>query len=49
MGLGLKAILMGADPRDVEGLWERMYVGSAMTGRRGLGICAMGALDMKIS
>jgi L-rhamnonate dehydratase len=48
MGLGLKAILMGADPRDVEGLWERMYVGSAMTGRRGLGICAMGALDMAL-
>ena len=24
-------------PRDVEGLWERMYAGSAMTGRRGLG------------
>jgi L-alanine-DL-glutamate epimerase-like enolase superfamily enzyme len=48
MGLGLKEILMGADPRDVEGLWERMYVGSAMTGRRGLGICAMGALDMAL-
>ena len=48
MGVGLKEILMGSDPRDVEGLWERMYVGSAMTGRRGLGICAMGALDMAL-
>ncbi len=48
MGLGLKEMLVGADPRDVEGLWERMYVGSAMTGRRGLGICAMGALDMAL-
>ncbi|WP_119461105.1 mandelate racemase/muconate lactonizing enzyme family protein [Rhodospirillaceae bacterium SYSU D60014] len=48
MGLGLKEMLIGADPRDVEGLWERMYVGSAMTGRRGLGICAMGALDMAL-
>ena len=37
MGLGLKEMLIGADPRDVEGLWERMYTGSAMTGRRGLG------------
>jgi L-rhamnonate dehydratase len=27
-------------------LWEKMYMGSLMTGRRGLGICAMGALDM---
>ena len=48
MGLGLKERLIGADPRDIEGLWERMYTGSAMTGRRGLGICAMGALDMAL-
>lgn len=48
MGLGLKEMLIGQDPRDVEGLWERMYAGSAMTGRRGLGICAMGALDMAL-
>jgi len=48
MGVGLKEILMGADPLDVEGLWEKMYTGSAMTGRRGLGICAMGALDMAL-
>lgn len=48
MGLGLKEILIGADPSDVEGLWEQMYTGSAMTGRRGLGICAIGALDMAL-
>ena len=48
MGLGLKEMLIGQDPRDVESLWERMYTGSAMTGRRGLGICAMGALDMAL-
>jgi len=48
MGLGLKEMLLGADPGDVEGLWERMYTGSAMTGRRGLGICAIGALDMAL-
>jgi L-rhamnonate dehydratase len=48
MGLGLKEMLVGADPTDVEGLWERMYAGSAMTGRRGLGICAIGALDMAL-
>lgn len=46
MGLGLKEMLLGQDPRCPEALWERMYIGSAMTGRRGLGICAMGALDM---
>jgi L-alanine-DL-glutamate epimerase-like enolase superfamily enzyme len=27
MGLGLKEMLIGADPRDIEGLWERMYTG----------------------
>lgn len=48
MGLGLTDMLIGADPTDVEGLWEKMYTGSAMTGRRGLGICAMGALDMAL-
>ena len=48
MGLGLKEMLVGADPSDVEGLWERLYTGSAMTGRRGLGICAIGALDMAL-
>ena len=48
MGLGLTEMLIGADPSDVEGLWEKMYRGSAMTGRRGLGICAIGALDMAL-
>ena len=48
MGLGLTEMLIGQDPRDVEGLWEKMYAGSAMTGRRGLGICAMGALDIAL-
>jgi L-rhamnonate dehydratase len=48
MGLGLSEMLVGQDPTDVEGLWEKMYFGSAMTGRRGLGICAMGALDMAL-
>lgn len=48
MGLGLREMLLDADPLDVEGLWERMYEGSAMTGRRGLGICGIGALDMAL-
>jgi len=48
MGLGLKEMLVGQDPLQPEMLWERMYIGSAMTGRRGLGICAMGALDMAL-
>lgn len=48
MGLGLKAMLLGEDPLDTERLWEKLYVGSAMNGRRGAVICAMGALDMAL-
>ena len=48
MGLGLKEMLIGEDPTQVEALWEKLYIGSAMNGRRGLGICAIGALDMAL-
>jgi L-alanine-DL-glutamate epimerase-like enolase superfamily enzyme len=48
MGLGLTEMLLGQDPLDVEGLWERLYVGSAMNGRRGAVINAIGALDITL-
>jgi L-alanine-DL-glutamate epimerase-like enolase superfamily enzyme len=48
MGLGLQEMLTGADPMQPEALWERMYAGSKMTGRRGALICAMGAIDMAL-
>ncbi len=48
MGLGLKQMLLGKNPLEPEALWDRMYLGSAMTGRRGLGVCAIGALDMAL-
>ncbi|HZS86173.1 MAG TPA: mandelate racemase/muconate lactonizing enzyme family protein [Chloroflexota bacterium] len=48
MGQGLTEMLLGQDPLDVEGLWERLYVGSAMNGRRGALIHALGALDMAL-
>src|SRR5919108_1566801 len=48
MGLGLKEMLVGGDPLEVEGLWERLYVGSAMNGRRGAVINAIGALDIAL-
>jgi L-alanine-DL-glutamate epimerase-like enolase superfamily enzyme len=48
MGLGLAEMLIGADPLDVEDLWERLYVGSAMNGRRGAVINAIGALDLAL-
>ncbi|HLY59610.1 MAG TPA: mandelate racemase/muconate lactonizing enzyme family protein [Terriglobia bacterium] len=48
VGQGLTEMLLGQDPLQPERLWEKMYMGSMMTGRRGLGICAMGALDMAL-
>ncbi len=48
LGLGLEEMLLGQDPLNVEALWDRLYTGSFMTGRRGLGICAIGALDMAL-
>ena len=48
MGLGLSQMLMGEDPMNAEALWEKLYVGSAMNGRRGAVIHAMGALDVAL-
>src|ERR1039458_8515555 len=48
MGLGLQEMLLGADPMHPEAIWETMYTGSKMTGRRGALICAMGAIDMAL-
>ncbi len=48
MGQSLTDLLIGQDPLDVEGIWERLYVGSAMNGRRGAVIHAMGAIDIAL-
>jgi L-alanine-DL-glutamate epimerase-like enolase superfamily enzyme len=48
MGLCVRDLLIGADPFDIEGLWNRMYLGTAMNGRRGAVIHAMGAVDMAL-
>ena len=48
LGRGLEQMLLGDDPLNVEGLWDKLYTGSFMTGRRGLRICAIGALDMAL-
>jgi L-alanine-DL-glutamate epimerase-like enolase superfamily enzyme len=48
MGLGLTEMLLGQDPLEPERLWEVMYTGTAMNGRRGAVIHAMGALDMAL-
>ena len=48
MGLGLEEMLLGGDPLQPEALWQKLYSGSKMTGRRGALICALGALDMAL-
>jgi L-alanine-DL-glutamate epimerase-like enolase superfamily enzyme len=48
MDRGLGPALVGMDPTDPAACWRALYVGSAMTGRRGAGIHALGALDMAL-
>jgi len=48
MGRGFADILIGKDPRNVEGLWHELNEKTMMTSRRGLGICAIGAIDMAL-
>jgi L-alanine-DL-glutamate epimerase-like enolase superfamily enzyme len=48
MGLGLREMLLGADPMQPEAIWEKLYSGSKMTGRRGALICALGAIDIAL-
>jgi L-alanine-DL-glutamate epimerase-like enolase superfamily enzyme len=48
MGLSIKEMLIGADPFRIGELWNRMYLGTAMNGRRGMVIHAMSAVDMAL-
>jgi L-alanine-DL-glutamate epimerase-like enolase superfamily enzyme len=48
MNLGMTELLVGQDPTQPAVVWDRLYTYTAMTGRRGAGICAIGALDMAI-
>ena len=48
MGLGLEEMLIGENPLEPERIWQKLYSGSKMTGRRGAVICAMGAIDMAL-
>jgi len=48
MGLGLEEMLLGCDPLQPEAVWQKLYSGSKMTGRRGALICALGAIDMAL-
>jgi L-alanine-DL-glutamate epimerase-like enolase superfamily enzyme len=48
MDQGLARTLIGMDPLDPVAVWDRLYVGTAMTGRRGALVHALGALDIAL-
>jgi L-alanine-DL-glutamate epimerase-like enolase superfamily enzyme len=48
MDRGLRELLLGMDPLDPVAVWEELYVGTAMTGRRGALVHAVGALDIAL-
>jgi L-alanine-DL-glutamate epimerase-like enolase superfamily enzyme len=48
MDRGLRAMLLGSDPLDPVSIWQDLYVGTAMTGRRGALINALGAIDIAL-
>ncbi len=41
----LGSLLIGEDPRDVERLWDKLYIGSAYYGRRGIAMQCISAID----
>lgn len=48
MSRGIRTMLLGEDPTDISALWRRLYVGSAMDGRRGAVIHAIGAIEIAL-
>jgi L-alanine-DL-glutamate epimerase-like enolase superfamily enzyme len=43
--MGLKPLLVGEDPREVQRLWQKMYNATGLYGRRGVVIGAIGAVE----
>ena len=46
--LYLKPLLIGADPWDIEFLWQHMYRKTMAFGRKGIGMAAISALDIAL-
>lgn len=44
----LHTLLVGEDPRDVERLWQKMYVGLIYIGRRGIALHALSGIDIAL-
>ena len=41
----LGELLVGEDPREVERIWDKLYIGSAYYGRRGIAMQCISAID----
>ena len=48
MGLSITERRLGEKPLETEKIWQKLYVGSCMNGRRGAVINAIGAIDMAL-
>lgn len=46
--LSFQEMLLGENPLDVERIWDKLYHGTIYTGRRGLVIHAIGAVDLAL-
>lgn len=45
---GMRSILIGEDPLDVERLWSKMYLGSVYYGRRGAALQVISGIDIAL-
>jgi L-alanine-DL-glutamate epimerase-like enolase superfamily enzyme len=45
---GIKELLIGRDPRQPERIWDTMYRGTAMSGRRGMMVAVLAAIDVAL-
>ncbi len=45
---GLRDLLIGEDPLDIERLWQKMYRGTIFLGRRGVAIHAISGIDIAL-
>ncbi len=48
MGLSIKDMLIGEDPFEIGRIWSKIYLGTAMNGRRGVVIHALSAVEMAL-
>lgn len=48
LACGIRELLVGEDPRDIERLWEKMYRGTIYFGRRGAAIHAISGADIAL-